>query len=316
MKNDNVLVVYNTCGLSGKENSQWYIDSIESILSQTLENMRVVMSSCCNSELTRERVFNHFGDRIFYYFIDQIVTVNISSNAAIIESVKRFGRFAAYIYVDSGMNFREQKTVLAQAYESFKLNNYGILSIQASNDNGFENWLGFTGYVQDNDFIIPVGRACNSHVHIFSDKIYESFERRLHPDIFAAYCTESVFSFITAAIGMRWAVMKDVVVEHNRGVDGATTGFDHTGPRRDPANNLLCGLDMRIILSNPEAWASGFGYEEINSVFIHNAGAYNADGKCNDPARLQKFLNKNVFLRVDQFDYDNVTNSSFIRDDQ
>jgi len=312
MKNDSVLVVYNTCGLSGKENSQWYIDSIESILSQTLENIRVVMSSCCNSQFTRERVVKHFGDRISYCFLDQIVPVNISTNFAVIESVKRFGRFAAYVYVDSGMNFREQNTVLAQAYDAFKTNNYGILSIQASNDNGFENWFGFSEYVSDKDFVIPVGRACNGHILIFSDKIYASFERRLWPDIFVAYCTESIFSFIAAAVGTRWAVMKNIVIEHNRSVDGATSGFDHTGPRQDPANNLLADLDIRTILANPEAWLSGFGYEEINSIFPHNPNAYNVDGSCKNPERLRLFLNNNVFLKKHVFDYDNVINSQYI----
>jgi len=309
---DKVLVVYNTCGLSGKENSAWYIESIESLLSQDLENFHVVLSSCCNSELTRGKVRDYFQDRISYCFLDKIVPVNISSNFAVIESVKKFGSFSAYVYVDSGMNFRDQRDVLSRGYKSFKENDYGILSIQASNDNGFEEWLGFSGFVKDKDYVIPVGRACNSHIHFFSHALYEAFNRKLQPDIFVAYCTESTFSFFTAAIGKRWAILKDIVVEHNRGVDGATSGFDHTGPRGNPANNLLAGLDMNFILSESEAWEAGFGYEEIKPVFLHNKDAYYADGTCKDPNRLMQFLNNNLFLKREVFDYDNVANSTFI----
>jgi hypothetical protein len=272
------------------------------------------MSSCCNLPITRKKVMDRFGDKISYCFLDEVVTVNISSNFAILQTVKQFGtEFAAYVYVDSGMNFEDQVDSLLKGYNSLIENDYGILSIQASNDNGFEGWLGFSGFVKEKNFEIPVGKACNSHIHIFSSAMFEAFNGRLQPDIFAAYCTESTFSFFTAAIGKRWAILKDVVIDHNRGVDGASFGFNHMGHKQDPSNNLLGGLDMNVILSNPEAWESGFGYEEINSVFMHNTAVYNNFGNNKNPERLRKFLLQSMFLDKSILDYDNMKNFKYIK---
>ena len=219
--------------------------------------------------------------------------------------------FAAYVYIDSGMNFADQTDVLSKGYNELVKNDYGILSIQASNDNGFEAWLGFKGFVTNENHVIPVGKACNSHIHIFSQAIFDGFDGRLQPDIFAAYCTESTFTFFAASVGKRWAILKDSIVEHDRGIDGASSGFSHVGLRQDPSNNLLGGLDMRKILSNPEAWKSGFGYEEINSVFLHNQAVYDDSGKHNDPERLRAFLSQNMFLSKEIIDYENMANYSF-----
>ena len=312
MKNS-LLVVYNTCGLSGKENSEWYIKSVRSILAQDHENFHVVISSCCNTQLTRQRLEEEFGDEVSYCYLDAVVPVNISSNFAVIETVKAMGEFSGYVYVDSGMNFENQTGVLSKAHQELIENDYGLLSIQASNDNGFKAWLGFDGPIVDQNFVIPPGRACNSHIHLFPNEFYKAYNGRLQPDIFVAYCTESTFSFFAAGIGKRWAILKDVIVHHDRGVDGATSGFDHTGPRRNPANNLLCGLDMDDILRRPDAWTSGFGYEEISGVFVHNPDMYDDLGNHKNPELLRKFLNDTMFLRTEVFSYSQFDTSRFVR---
>jgi hypothetical protein len=159
--------------------------------------------------------------------------------------------------------------------------------------------------------LVPLGRACNAHVFAYSKDFYSKFKGRLWPDIFAAYCTESVFSFMTAAIGKKWVIVADKVAYHAKGAigaDGASAGFDHVGSKGVPWNNLLAGLDMNRILSNPEAWNSGFGYEEVNKIFLHNSEAYDENGNCKEPERLLSFLNDNIFLPPSALEYHHIPN--------
>ena len=121
-----------------------------------------------------------------------------------------------------------------------------------------------------------------------------------------AYCTESIFSFLAAAVKQKWVIMKDMVLEHLKSIDGATCGFDHTGPKGDNKNNLFAGLDIYEICKDPEAWESGFGYEEMQGVMYHDPEKYNEKGEVKDPNRLKEFIRTRMFLTKEQFDYGKV----------
>ena len=47
-----LLVTFNTCGISGKENVGHYIDVIHQLLSQEFTDYHVVLSSCMNNDYT------------------------------------------------------------------------------------------------------------------------------------------------------------------------------------------------------------------------------------------------------------------------
>ena len=305
MKNK-LLVVYNTCGFSGREHIEWYIDCINNLLDQEFEDFRLVISSCGNRLPVIKKLVQTFKDKVSYNFINDRITVNQSFNHTVKKCVEEFGEFEGYLYIDSGINVRDNKKVLSEAYDLFKSDNYGMLTIQASNDNGFKQWIGVDDYVTGEDFTIPVGRACNLHTQIFSNDIFKAFDNKIIPDIFVAYCTESVFSFLTAATKQKWVIMKDMILEHLKSIDGATCGFDHTGPKGDNKNNLFAGLDIYEICKDPEAWESGFGYEEMQGVMYHNPEKYNEKGEAEEPDRLKEFIRTRIFLTKEQFDYDKI----------
>ena len=307
MEKNKLLVVYNTCGFSGREPVDWYIDCIQNLLNQDLDGVKVVLSSCGNSGGAIKKLFEAFGRRIVYNLINDRITVNMSFNHTVAKCVEKFGEFEGYLYIDSGINFRDNTTVLSKAYELFKSDNYGMVTVQASNDNGFPQWIGVDKFVEDENFVIPVGRACNLHTQIFSNEIFKAFDNKIIPDIFVAYCTESVFSFLAAATNQRWVILKDVVAEHLKSVDGATCGFDHTGPKGDNKNNLFANLDIYEICKDPEALASGFGYEEMQGVLHHDPTKYNEDGMVEDSERLKEFIRTRIFLNKEQFNYDAIT---------
>lgn len=301
------LIVYNICGISGRENVAWYIDSIKSILRQKGE-FDVVVSSCLSLTSTRSILKKEFGEKISIVCIDEKVPVNITFNSTVREIVKYKGEYDYYLYVDSGMNFGYDDTIILNVDKLIETGEYSIATIQASNDNGFKPWLGLEGFVTKNDLVVPPGGACNAHLFAFSNHYFKKFDNKLWPDIFAAYCTESVFSYMAAATGKRWVILKDKIVYHLKGqhADGASSGFDHVGTRGQAWNNLLAGLDMNQILNQPEAWNSGFGYEECNKIFMHNPEAFDAEGNCKDPERLLNFMKTFMFLPEKVLNYEAI----------
>ena len=300
-----MLVVYNTCGFSGRENVAWYIDCINNILNQDFDSFEVVLSSCGNSMPVIKTLLQTFGKKITYNITKERMTVNQSFNHTVQKCVERYGEFESYLYVDSGVNFRENKDVLSKTYDCFKSGPYGMVTIQASNDTGFKEWLNINGNITGEDFVLPIGRACNLHTQLFSNEIFKAYDNKIIPDIFVAYCTESIFSFVAAGAKQKWVILKDMVLEHLKSIDGATSGFSHIGEKGDSTNNLFGGLDIREIISNSEAKESGFGYEEMQGVFPHDPEKYE-NGFVKDPHRLKEFIRTNMFLDKNVLDYDTI----------
>ena len=311
MVKNKMLVVYNTCGFGRSENVDWYIDCINSILNQDFDDFHVVLSSCGNSISVIKRLVKEFSGKISFNFTNERITVNQSFNHTVQKTVQNMGQFESYLYVDSGINFRDNTSALSDAWALFKSGPYGMVTLQASNDTGFGPWFNVDGHFTGEDFEIPIGRACNLHTQLFSNEIFSAYDNKIIPDIFIAYCTESIFSFVAAGVSQKWVIMKDLVLEHLKSVDGATAGFHHIGPKGDSTNNLFGGLDIHEIVKQPEAWDSGFGYEEMQGVFFHDPDKYE-DGFVKNPERLKEFIRKNMFLDKKAFDYDKV-NYKFVR---
>lgn len=53
MKSNNkkYLIVYNTCGISGKDNSSYYVNAINTIIQQDYDDYVLAISCCKNDEL-------------------------------------------------------------------------------------------------------------------------------------------------------------------------------------------------------------------------------------------------------------------------
>ena len=97
---------------------------------------------------------------------------------------------------------------------------------------------------------------------------YKNIDKgKIIPDVFAAYCTESTFSFLTAAVASKWIILKDLQVKHLKGVDGASSSQPHGSlVYGNSWNNLLYGRDARDFIFNQDAIQSGLGYEECNKI--------------------------------------------------
>ena len=319
MNNRKLLAVYNTCGVSG-DKTDWYIKSIETLIDQDLDGTEVVLSSCRNSTRCIEQVYKKFGNKISYFLTPQLYTVNITFNKAVQESVKYFGEFDGYMYIDSGCIMDEQKDIFRSAHKTMVDNDYGIVVVQTDTDECLENLGPPYVYesreiqVKDEHLVVPIGVSVNQHTAVFNNKIFKQYNK-LYPDIFAAFCSESVLNYIASSVDMRWAIMADRQVRHLKAVDGPSSGFQHRVEAKDktgqmvknnPWNNLLYGRDAYDMINSKEAYLAGLGYEECAGIMPHNPEAYDQDGRCKDSRRLSETIRKYLFLSKEELDYDTI----------
>ena len=321
-----LLVVYNTCGLSKSDNSDFYIKNIKTILNQNFEDKKIVFSGNYIAPDTFKKVFDEFKNDISYCLTNQKLAVNQSFNHSVLKGVEAFGEFDGYVYVASDVSFSDDLDSLGKLNERIMNTDNGIVSPEIDKDNGYYWWFNFDEgkslwdiFDRDKDFVVPLGATANLHCKIFSNKIYKEYGRPL-PDVFVSYCTETIFSFLAAAIKQRFVIANDVLYYHgentgtHQGLDGQTLAF---GPAWD---RLFDGAPRTIaeIISDPEAVACGLGYEEWAPPFIaqgkveaskphlmHDPNQFDENGFSIDN-RLRDYIKNNFFLTPDVLDYDKI----------
>ena len=320
MKNK-LIIVYNTCGISGRENVPLYVKNIYAVLNQKFDNFKVVLSSCLNSRQVRHNLVDEFKNNISYNFIDSFIPVNISFNHTVMKAVEYFGPADGYLYVSSGISLANDINIVQKLYDLHVSGPYGITSARVDKDSGLVFWL-LGGDIadesrqkeifQNGNFVVPVGKTVNSHCEIFDHSIFENFNRRVMPDIFASQASESIWSFITACLGKKIIIHKEAIVEHAIGSDGGSSGFRPEPTGQPGWKHTLPYAPRRIedIISEPEARECGLGYEECQKILLHDVSKFDVDGNCLDPQRLKRFLT-NFYLPEENFRYD-LIDSAFI----
>ena len=214
-----ILVVYNTCGISGKENSGHYIKSIQSILNQDFDDFDVIVSSCLNSEETRDKLLDKFSGKVKFNFVDEKHPVNVTFNHSVMKSIERYGEYNSYMYVDSGTTF--VPNLLHELNTRMETGKYGMVTPQPENDTEYFAGLGVGRYrgddeyarsilFKDGDYIIPIGKGMGTHTNLISEEL-RAYYGRVYPDIFASHCTESTFSFLNAALKKQWLLMLSLI---------------------------------------------------------------------------------------------------------
>lgn len=307
MSNKSLLIVYNTCEIQ-RNNLFWYIDGIKNLLRQNYDNFKVVVSGCKLTESTKKGLFKKFGKNIYYNFIEDIHPVNVTFNHTVNLIRDQINAFDGYIYVDSGINTGDKLQVLNEINIRLITEQFGMITVQPNTDTGYEMWFGkpeigfaFTG----EDFIIPVGKACPLHFQCFDNRLLEYYGR-LIPDIFKTFCTESTFSFMNAALGLKWVIIKDLVIFHQKAADGpcSLVNNDFYGSK-EPWNTLLGDLDIKKLIMTPEGKRLGMGYEEAQNVFMHDPACYDENGLCKNN-ELKAFIKKNLFVPPEVVDYQTI----------
>ena len=306
-----LLVVYNTCGLSRRPNIGSYLQSLQSILNQDFEDFEVAISACMNDPSDIQLLKSQLQDAISYNEIREIVPVNVSFNHTVLKCVEKYGEFEGYIYIDSGVSFDNQTDALSKLYDLYQSGPYGIVVSRVDRDSGFETWFNSSDYGEDlfadgSHLEIPVGKCVNLHSQIFHNEMLTAYGR-IVPDIFAGQCTESVFSFLCAALGKKFIVHKDVILRHETAMDGASIGFSPYGWETQGRKKFdhPFGTSESIVDIVNRGAEFGMGYEELQGILMHDKEKFDENGFSLD-SRLKDYIRDNLFLREDQFSYNNI----------
>ena len=304
-----ILTVYNTCGIH-RNNTDWYINCIQSIINQDYSDNKIAMSSCVNLPSCLSSIKSRFHNLVDIVYFPDRYGVNTTFNKTVQLMVEKYGEFDAYLFLDSGVYFPNPQ-VISKSVESIKLNNYSMLTVQTDTDTGFMPF----GFAQDSatpqivgeDFIIPLGHACNLHCQFFTNDIFKAFDNKILPDVFAAYCSESTFPFLNACVSKKWAILKDIMVIHNKAVDGPSSSHAHFSPKYgNPWNNLLYDRDARDFINNSEAVECGLGYEECGGIMIHRAAAYDEHDNALFPEKLKSIVLQYFFSNESDLNYNSI----------
>lgn len=239
-----------------------------------------------------------FGNAISYNFIPGRYPLGVTFNDSVDQMVAKFGEFDGYLYVDSGISLWGQWQLVEYMAQEHKKSNNAITAVMTSNDTGFE-WWGIP--YEDGPYTLPVGKAFNMHFQIFDESWRKAYGRIL-PDLFASDTSESVFTFMAAAIKKRVSIRREVSVLHVHSMDGASSGF--RGKILFPGQPSQ--KDMNQIYAEGKEF--GFGYEECNpeKPWAHDPLKFDAEGNALDE-RLLPFMRENLFVHPPLFDYATIT---------
>lgn len=295
-----VLVIYNICGISGYENVPYYLSAISSILNQNFDGFHVVISSCMSTDYAKKILTDTFGNRITYNWIQDKLPLNVTFNDTVRRCVKSYGKFENYLYVDSGITFGSNLNVIKDLYELMNSDEYAMTTAQVDEDSGYLYWGVFLK--PGRDYLMPIGKTVNLHCQMFSHAIYENYQNKIMPDIFANHTSESVYTFINAAINKKWAISHKVKLHHESKMDGPSSGFLREG--------LLFKSPMNIRDICKTGHPYGFGYEEYVKICLHDPAKFDANGYALDK-RLLPFIKQYVYLQDKDFDYKNI-NTRFV----
>jgi hypothetical protein len=309
-----LAIIYNTCGIKG-EHPEQYAEAIDRILNQEFNDFKLIVSSCLNTTQCGDYLKSRFGDRILINKIQEKLPVNVTFNHSCLLARDTYGEFEGYLYVDSGIFLKTPKDI-GNLYTLFKSGDYGMVAAQVDSDGGYLDWFGLGKdnhdsssnhlLFKDGDFIIPIGKTVNLHFQIFSKSIMD-FYGYLFPDIYAGHCSESVFSFVCAAISNKFVLSKDVIVSHIQGMDGQSSGFDpHIWQRNGKPSYDHPFLVDSVVDIAKSGYKFGFGYEEIRHIVDHDPDKF--DGYLAKDPNLKEFIRNTQYIgNTSLFEYSQIS---------
>jgi hypothetical protein len=315
-----ILAVYNTCEIRGVGNIPFYVNSIQSLLSQNLvpgDSFKICISACAPSDMWIIQSQNTFGPAVSYNFVKDHVPVSITFNDSVAKMEEAYGQFDAVLYLDSGITFWDpchRYDALKTMLDVHRNGPYAMTAAMPSNDAGFEWW----GIPYNNqDYVIPLGKTTNLHCQLF-DKSWRDAYGKILPDVFASHCMESAFTGMAAAIHRKFIITKQVNPLHIHSLDGASSStLGQVKSDRFPMSVTFetggqwFKHKKTVDEKYREGHALGFSLEECKPWWPHNPEAFDEHGYAKSE-ELAKFFKKELFLTTEEFDYKSLY-SSFIK---
>jgi hypothetical protein len=235
-----------------------------------------------------------------------------SFNYACNKMVKLYGEYDYYVMWPSDVFFKDLNSLTNLIAVLYTHKEGGIVSP----GNSDELLLGDNEYSAKNYRYnpngtvnsVPVGESCSTSFLIFSKEYAEKYNFKPWADIIQSYCASSLLTFQAAAIKKSWLTYNAVKLE--------TQGFGRDGAcllSRDEANNIL---PMKTFSDNQDIYQIikdgynvGLGFKELEKIHPHNPECY--EGLFTKTSKLHKYILNNLYIKKEEFDYDNSSISEF-----
>jgi hypothetical protein len=312
-----LLVIYNICGIK-RNNIEMWVNHLTDILNQNYSNFIVAVSGCIVAEEAKSQLIelkNKYKNLVFN-FTEEKLPVNITFNHTAQVCTNKFGIFDGYMYVASDVKFGNDQEVLKKMSTLHFNSNSGMTYAMVDNDHGLDGWYKecweeLNTLLETDHFCINIGKTANMHVILFDKDIYIKYANKIVPNIFASHCTETTYTYLTAAINKKVTVHnKTVMLKHIGFADSHSVGFmDEIGWNHKVAWKHLFKSKIPVedrLLSN-EAKNVGFGYVDFYGGFSHSSELYDDNENHKNPENLFKFLKDALYLSEDEFNYNQIS---------
>jgi hypothetical protein len=337
--NKGFLVVYNTCNLYRDNVDETlirlWIDDIQSILEQSFENYHLAISECRGPEksliesnpLMDEFIQNVVSTDSSYNIIYENLPMNATFHYTVMEIVKKLGKFEYYMYISSGISFRnvsdEKIDVFKKIYDFLKQNqDIARLNLSAINDNCFPPLSqDYIDSLRTEPYYMKPGYRVNDHCSIYSNDLYEAYNGRLRPDIYIGNGSEPPFSYLTSAINKKNVIAPLYIcppLVHNKRQDGANPGIGNQKWFLNyDSHEKIMEFRKRMEKNNifidygPEGGGSSTNdslTEENKKIIEKTFGSDGVTMNELDRKNLLKILKKELFVTQDIIDYNNLNN--------
>ncbi len=317
--NKKILVVFNICGIKFNNIEMW-VNHLNDIIEQDYPNYKIVVSGCKINESSKAILteIKNQHNNIILNWIEDILPISVTCNQTVQVCEKEFGPFDAYLYVASDVKFKKyenDRKIINKLVEVHYNSNSAMTLALVDNDHGLDGiysdcWDKLDKLLETDHFCVNLGRASNMHVVLFDKEIYNAFDNRIIPDIFASHHIETTFAYIAASLGKKFVVHnRDIILGHIGFADGHSVGFmdeikwDHTISWKHFFKSKISAEER---LLNDEAKNCGFGYGEAMGLLPHREDLYDSDENHINPSLLLNFLKKAIFLLKDEFNYETI----------
>jgi hypothetical protein len=270
-------------------------------------------------ELVNRFSKEEFNNQIFFNFINELHPINVTFNHSVI-LCSSFEEYRGFLFVSSDIKFIGEND-FQRMFIFHDTHNVGISNFIVDNENWIPTHISvdFWEHLSHRHTDFPFGSSINCDCMIFDKEIFKTYKKVI-PDIFRSWCTESVFPFLCASINkVHKCHDRSVVVHHAINLREGSSTIARSGCEKGCDDLYKSKINVFERLLSREAFECGFGYaeshfnvhtwtrEHINKIYlVHNPDAYISDYIPKDTDRLVNFMKTAVFLNRDELDYSKI----------
>lgn len=310
-----LLIVFNTCGVSGLETLDYYKEALDSVYNQSFQDFDITVASCLHKEEERIALQKAYPE-LDIYCINQPLPIHASFNHSIIETLRhRPNDYLGYMYLEAGVVFprTDDIKILVETLQNNK--DIGLIIPVSPHDNGLNQYFGINEgnndiseidklFQGEDIYYFPPGMASNLHSAIYSRELFDYYGK-LQPDVLASHCMESLLSCMCGAIKKKWAMTKKVMINHRKLNSIDSICFDPYTRRQTGAQPWEHGFMIDSVIERfLPGIELGLCYEACAGIIPPDPDLW--DGYNAKDDRLAPFLKKALFLSEEELPHDSI----------